>query len=63
MDWFMLTAMLIAGWAIVSVFAGERVARHAHLAATAAAAAAKPPRPTRRTAAPAEQPTPTRLAA
>ena len=27
MDWFMLTAMVIAGWAVVSTFAGERLSR------------------------------------
>ena len=27
MDWFMLTAMVIAGWAVLSQFAGERLSR------------------------------------
>ena len=40
MDWFMLTAMVIAGWAVLSVFAGERMVRQQQVAATAAAAAA-----------------------
>ena len=43
MDWFMLTAMVIAGWAVVSVLAGERMNRLQQLTAHAAAAASKPP--------------------
>ncbi len=45
MDWFMLTAMVIAGWAVVSVLAGERLTRQQQLAAAAAAqpAAAEAP--------------------
>ncbi len=39
MDWFMLTAMVIAGWAVLSNFAGERTVRQAQVAAAAAAAA------------------------
>jgi hypothetical protein len=66
MDWFMLTAMVIAGWAVVSVFAGERMVRqHQVNAATAAAAAAKqspaPPPPGK--LAPSDVPTGPRLAA
>ncbi len=49
MDWFMLTAMVIAGWAVLSVFAGERTVRQQQIAAaTAAAAAAVPPKPKRK---------------
>ena len=56
MDWFMLTAMVIAGWAVLSVFAGERMVRQHQVttaAATAAAAAAtKSPTPPAGTPAP-----------
>ena len=27
MDWFMLAAMVIAGWSVLSVIAGERMSR------------------------------------
>lgn len=52
MDWFMLTAMVIAGWAILSVIAGERIVRHNHLVATAV------PQPPARTTDPTPTPAP-----
>jgi hypothetical protein len=33
MDWFMLTAMVIAGWVVVSTFASERLVRQQQAAA------------------------------
>ena len=45
MDWFMLTAMVIAGWAVVSVFAAERMNRQHQMAASAAASATVPAKP------------------
>ena len=40
MDWFMLTAMVIAGWAVLSTFAGERLARVRQADATVGATVA-----------------------
>ncbi len=65
MDWFMLTAMVIAGWAVASVFAGERVVRVQQAAAAAAAKAKRSkPRPVENPAAgPVDAATPHRIAA
>ena len=52
MDWFMLTAMVIAGWAVLSVFAGERMVRQHQVTTAAAAAATKSPTPPAGTPAP-----------
>jgi hypothetical protein len=65
MDWFMLTAMVIAGWAVLSVFAGERMVRQHQVTAAAATAAAavKAPTPPAGTPAAADAATGPRLAA